>query len=69
MCAGVVALAWLAYYAADEWTRASGDLVEQRALETADLVVTALARDMRAVQVSVLEGRDWDETRCANHTS
>jgi two-component system phosphate regulon sensor histidine kinase PhoR len=61
VCAGVVGLAWLAYYAADEWTRASADLVEQRALETADLVVTALARDMRAVQVAVLEGRDWNE--------
>ena len=61
VCAGVVGMALLAYYAADEWTRASADLVEQRALETADIVAMALSRDMRAVQVTVLEGRDWDE--------
>jgi two-component system phosphate regulon sensor histidine kinase PhoR len=68
VCAGVVALAWVAHYAADEWTRASAELVEQRGLETADLVVTALARDMRAVQVSVLDGRDWNaETLRAPH--
>jgi signal transduction histidine kinase len=60
VCAGVLALAWVAHYAADEWTRASSQLVEQRALEAADLVVTALARDMRAAQVSLLDGRDWD---------
>ena len=60
VCGGVLALAWVARYAAAEWTRASAQLVEERTLETADVVVTALARDMRAVQVSVLEGREWD---------
>lgn len=53
-------LAWLGYRAADEWHQSSAQLVERRTEEIADLLTTAVTRDMRAVQVSVLDGRDWD---------
>jgi signal transduction histidine kinase len=59
-CCGVAALAWLGYRVADEWQRSSTRLVERRTNEIADLVTLALTRDMRAVQTSVLDGRDWD---------
>lgn len=59
ICCGVVTLAWFAYRAAAEWRRSSTLLVDRRAHEMADLLVTALGRDMRAVQASVLDSRDW----------
>lgn len=59
---GVVALAWFGYQAAEEWRRSSSQLLDRRSREIGDLLVTAFARDMRAVQVSVLDGRDWDAT-------
>ncbi len=65
ICCGVVALAWFGYRAAEEWRRSSSQLVERRTREVADLLVTALGRDMRAVQVSVLDGRDWDAAAVA----
>ena len=57
---GVAALAWFGYRAADEWQRSSAQLVDRRTGEVADVVVTALTRDMRAVQVSVLDSSAWD---------
>ena len=57
-----VALAMLAFFgyrATREWQRSSAQFVERRAEETADLLVTALTRDMRGVQMSVLASRDW----------
>jgi two-component system phosphate regulon sensor histidine kinase PhoR len=58
----VAALAWFGYRAADEWQRSSALLVERRAAEIADTLVTALTRDMRAVQTAILDGREWDST-------
>jgi len=60
ICCGVAALAWFGYRATNEWRHSSSQLVERRTHETADLLVTALGRDMRAVQISILDGRDWD---------
>lgn len=57
-----IALATLAYFgyrATREWQRSAGQFVERRIEETADLLVTALTRDMRGVQNSVLASRDW----------
>lgn len=57
-----IALATLAYFgyrATREWQRSTRLFVERRIEETADLVVTALTRDMRGVQSSVLANRDW----------
>ena len=60
ICCGVILIAWLGLRAADEWRRSSAQLVERRTEEVAGLLATALTRDMRATQVSVLDGRDWD---------
>ena len=57
-----IALATLAYFgyrATREWQRSTRLFVERRTEETADLLVTALTRDMRGVQNSVLASRDW----------
>jgi signal transduction histidine kinase len=47
-------LAWFGYRTIREWRRSSLLLDRQRADAAADLLVTALTRDMRAVQTSVL---------------
>ena len=60
VCCGVAALAWFGYRAAQAWERSSALLVERRANEIADLLATALGRDMRAVQTSILDGAGWD---------
>jgi len=57
-----IALATLAYFgyrATREWQRSTRQFIERRTEETADLLVTALTRDMRGVQNSVLASRDW----------
>jgi len=66
ICCGVAALAWFGYRAAAEWQRSSTRLVERRTGEIADLIALALTRDMRAVQASVLDGRDWDRASIAS---
>jgi two-component system sensor histidine kinase SenX3 len=58
MCCGIAALAWFGYRATNEWQRSSGLLVDRRADEVANMMVTGLTRDMRAVQTSVLDGRE-----------
>ena len=59
ICAGIAALAWFGYRAADEWQRSSALLVDRRVDELADTLAVALARDMRAVQTTVIDGREW----------
>ena len=59
---GIAALAWFGYRAAEEWQRSSALLVERRAVEVANTLTTALTRDMRAVQTSILDAREWDTT-------
>ena len=56
---GLAAIAWFGYRATDEWQRSSVLLVERRAEELAGTLTTALTRDMRAVQTSLLDGREW----------
>jgi signal transduction histidine kinase len=60
VCAGVFAEAWLGYRATQEWQTSSSLLVERRAKDSIDLLMTALSRDMRGVQATVLSGRDWN---------
>jgi signal transduction histidine kinase len=50
----VAALAWLGYRATTEWQRSAALLAQRRAEAAADLLVTAITRDMRGVQTSVL---------------
>lgn len=59
---GIAALAGFGYRAAQEWQRSSALLVERRADEIATTLATALTRDMRAVQTSILDAREWDTT-------
>jgi signal transduction histidine kinase len=60
MCLSVSVIAWFGYRAVREWQHSSVLLVERRTNEAADLLVTALTHDMRAVQKSVLSSADWD---------
>ena len=60
MCVSISVLSWFGYRAIREWQRSSMLLVERRTDEAADLLVTALTHDMRAVQKSVLPSADWD---------
>ena len=58
MSIAVFALAWYGYRAVREWRRSSIVLVERTVEDGADLLVTALTRDMRGAQALVLANRD-----------
>lgn len=58
VCVSVSMLTWFGYRAIREWQSSSVQLVERRANETANLLVTALSHDMYAVQRSVLAAAD-----------
>lgn len=60
ICVSVAVLTWFGYRGIREWQRSSTLLVERRANEAADLLVTALTRDMHAVQKLVLSSVDLD---------
>jgi signal transduction histidine kinase len=60
VCVSVALLTWFGYHAIREWQHSSALLVERRADAAADRLVTALTRDMQAVQKSVLSSPDWD---------
>jgi len=61
ICISVALLSWFGFRAIGEWQRSTRLLVEQRTQDTADLLATALARDMRAVQDSVLLPARWND--------
>jgi signal transduction histidine kinase len=56
----VLVLAWFGYRAIVGWERLGILLAERRANQAADLLLTALSRDMRGVQNSVLSSPYWD---------
>src|SRR5262245_11500113 len=58
ICAAIVALAWFGYYSARQWQNSSALLVRRRAEDSADLLVSALRRDMQGAQLRVLANRD-----------
>jgi signal transduction histidine kinase len=60
VCVSVALLTWFGYHAIREWQRSSSLLVERRADAAAEVVGTALTRDMQAVQKLVLSSPDWD---------
>ena len=60
VAASAATLAWLGYSAIREWRQNAVVLATQRASEGVDLAVTALTRDMRAVQGQVAAWR-WEE--------
>src|SRR5215510_794315 len=61
ICVPLVTTVWVSYRAVVEWQRSATELAEQRAEAAVDLLVSALTRDMRAVQVSVLSSQQPDE--------
>jgi signal transduction histidine kinase len=57
--AGVVALTWFGYRAANEWQSNAGQLTERRQHQVAVSLTINMVRDMRAVQVSVIDRHEW----------
>jgi signal transduction histidine kinase len=54
------ALVWIGYRAVTQWQRAAVLVATRRAEAAVDLLVSALARDMRGAQLLVLESADRD---------
>lgn len=61
-CLGIAAVLGVGYRATREWQRSSNLLITLDTTEVADLLVTAVTRDMGAVQSRVLANRDWAES-------
>lgn len=59
---GIAALLGFGYRATREWQRSSEQLIALDTTEVADLLLTAVTRDMRGVQSRVLANRDWAES-------
>ena len=57
----IVGFAWFGYRAVAGWRHSATLLASQRAAEAADRLVTALGRDMRGVQTTVLNSAQLDE--------
>jgi signal transduction histidine kinase len=57
-CASVAGLAWFGFHAVQEWRASSVQLIARVTDERADLLTTALRRDMRGAQVEMLANRD-----------
>ncbi|MCX6553006.1 MAG: HAMP domain-containing sensor histidine kinase, partial [Acidobacteria bacterium] len=55
------AFGWFGYRAVNGWRYSATLLASQRAAEAADRLVTALGRDMRGVQSTVLNSAQWDQ--------
>jgi len=54
LVAATILLMWFGYNATSEWQRSTREVVNRRTVEVLYLAVTALSRDMRAVQSQVL---------------
>ena len=61
VCLGIATLLGFGYRATREWQRSSEMLIERETEESADLLVTAVTRDMRGAHSRVLANRDWGE--------
>ena len=69
LCSAVLVLILFGYRATREWRHSLELLVERRSNEAAELLVTALTRDMRAVQRSVLSSNEFDASRLDSPSS
>lgn len=63
LCLSVAVLAWFGYEGIREWQRSAGLLADRRANEAADLLLTAITRDMRGAQDAVLTSAQSYESR------
>jgi signal transduction histidine kinase len=61
VCLGIATLLGFGYRATREWQRSSELLIERETEKSADLLVTAVTRDMRGAHSRVLANRDWGE--------
>ncbi len=61
VCLGIATLLGFGYRATREWQRSSELLIERDAEASANLLVTAVTRDMRGAHSRVLANRDWGE--------
>lgn len=61
VCLGIATLLAFGYRATREWQRSSERLIARDTEESADLLVTAVTRDMRGAHSRVLANRDWGE--------
>jgi signal transduction histidine kinase len=57
--AGVVALTWFGYRAANQWESNAAQLIERRQQQVAVSLTINLARPMRTVQVAVIDRHEW----------
>jgi signal transduction histidine kinase len=57
--AGVLLLTWLGYRAANAWQANADQLIKRRQQQIAGSLTINLARDMRAVQATVIDRREW----------
>src|SRR3954470_4204485 len=67
--AAVMALTWFGYRAANEWQSNAAQLTERRQQQVAVSFTLNLVRDMRAVQATVIDRRQWgtDELDSPKH--
>ena len=56
---GVMALTWFGYRAANEWQSNAAQLIERRQFQVATSLSLNLARDLRAVQIAVVDRHEW----------
>jgi len=61
VCLGIATLLGFGYRATREWQRSSELLVARDTGESADLLLTAVTRDMQGAHSRVLANRDWGE--------
>ena len=61
VCLGIATLLGFGYRATREWQRSSEMLIARDTEESADLLVTAVTRDMRGAHSRILANRDWGE--------
>ena len=61
VCLGIATLLGFGYRATREWQRSSEALLARDTEQSADLLVTAVTRDMRGAHSRVLANRDWGE--------
>jgi signal transduction histidine kinase len=61
VCLGIATLLAFGYRATREWQRSSEALIARDTEQSADLLVTAVTRDMRGAHSRVLANRDWGE--------
>jgi signal transduction histidine kinase len=64
--AGVVALTWFGYRAANEWQSNAAQLIERRQFQVATSLSLNLTRDLRGVQTAFIDRHEWRSDEIAS---